>query len=162
MRCDVVRRTLGENAEAPSQLAAHLATCPSCAEYARQWELVRAGLAELRKEELPEVSLGFAERLRRRLEQARAESQTRQQFILQAGRRMVYATLLVALILVLGLLLPSSGPFRSPGAAETFLAQPQAVLPSDQDTNDQLIGVDYTVAPGPAVAGQEPQSEGAR
>lgn len=162
MRCDVVRKILGENLGTPPALATHLASCSSCAEYARHWELVRTGLVALGKEEPPEASLGFAERLRRRLEQARAESQTRQQFIVQAGRRMVYATLLVALILVLGLLLPPSGPFRSPGVAETFLAQPQAVVSDNQDIGGQLIGVDYTVAPDSAVAGQRPRNEGAR
>ena len=161
MRCDVVRRILGESLETPPEFAAHLSSCPSCAEYARRWERLRAGLVALRKEEPPEASLGFAERLRRRLEAVRTESE-RQQFVVQAGRRMIYATLPAALILVLGLLLPSSGPLRSSGIAESVLAQPQAVLLSGQTSNEQFIGVDYTVTPGPASAGQGPRSEGAR
>lgn len=137
MRCDVVRRTIEEEIERPAAIQAHLGSCPACQGYVRQWELLRAGLVALGKEEPPPPSLGFAERLQRRLQEAR-ESQTGQQFIVQAGRRMVYATLLVAVMLILGLLLPSSGPLRAPMAAESVLSEPQlAAMPTEQ-----IMGID--------------------
>lgn len=145
MRCDVVRKMVEEGLEIPAGVQAHAASCPACAEYIRRWDLLRAGFAVLRKEEPPQASLGFTERFLRRLEQARAVSQTGQQFIVQAGRRVVYATLLVALMLILGLVLPSSGPLRTPQAAESILSQPQIATMSPE----QIIGIsDTSYSPG--------------
>jgi hypothetical protein len=140
MRCDVVRERIEEGIELPAGIQAHLTSCSACADYVRRWELVHAGLVALRKEEPPQASLGFAERLVRRLEGARADSQKGQQFIVEAGRRVVYATLLVALMFVLGLVLPSSGPLRTPQAAESFLSQPEVAT----ITPDQIIGISDT------------------
>lgn len=140
MRCDVVRKMVEEGIELPAGIQAHLASCSACADYVRQWEFVRAGLVALRIEEPPPASLGFTERLIRRLERARADSQTGQQFIVEAGRRVVYATLLVALILILSLVLPSSGPWRTPQAAESILSEPEVATMSP----DQIIGISYT------------------
>jgi hypothetical protein len=140
MRCDVVRKMIEEGIEIPPGVQAHVASCAGCIEYNRRWELLRAGLVALRKEEPPEASLGFSERLVRRLEQARSNSQAGQQFIVQAGRRMVYATLLVALMLILSLMLPSSGPLRTPQAAESILSQPEVATMSP----DQIMGVSDT------------------
>jgi anti-sigma factor RsiW len=137
MRCDVVRRMIEEELEKPAKVQEHLASCPACMEYVRQWELLRSGFAALGKEEPPEPSLGFSERLVRRLQEAR-DSRSGQQFILRAGRRMVYATLLVAVMLILGLVLPSSGPLRTPRAAESVLSQPQLASMS----SDQIMGID--------------------
>ena len=148
MRCDVVRRTIEDNFERPAAIETHLASCPACQEYLRQWELLRAGFVALGKAEPPEPSLGFAERLTRRLQEAR-ESQRGQQFILQAGRRMVYATLLVAVMLILGLILPSSGPLRTPWAAESVLSQPQLTAMS----TEQIMGIDESGSPAGIPAG---------
>ncbi|MCL5006122.1 MAG: hypothetical protein M1404_06275 [Acidobacteria bacterium] len=137
MRCDVVRRMVEEDIEMAAGVQAHVASCPACAEYIRRWELLRAGFAVLKEEEPPHASLGFAERLVRRLAYARAVSQTGQQFVVQAGKRVVYATLLVALMLILGLVLPSSGPLRTPRAAEPILSQPQIATMSPE----QIIGI---------------------
>ncbi|HVA01471.1 MAG TPA: hypothetical protein VMV34_07430 [Terriglobia bacterium] len=152
MRCDVVQRMIEEGLERPAAIQAHLASCPACKEYVRQWELLCAGFAALGKEEPPLASLGFSERLVRRLREAR-DSQTGQQFLLQAGRRMVYATLLVAVMLILGLLLPSSGPLRTPWAAESVLSQPQLASMS----SDQVMGIDDTNHLPAVPAGRNPQ-----
>jgi len=152
MRCDVVRERIGEGIELPAGIEAHLSSCSACADFVRQWELVHAGLVALRKEEPPQASLGFAERLVRQMERARAVSQIGQQFIVEAGRRVVYATLLVALMLVLGLLLPSSGPLRTPQAAESILSQPEVAAMSP----DQIMGIsDANSAPDVPVSGNQ-------
>ena len=159
MRCDFVRERIGEGIELPAGIKAHLASCSACADYARQWELVHAGLVALRKEEPPQASLGFAERLVRQLESARAVSQTGQQFIVEAGRRVVYATLLVALMLVLGLLLPSSGPLRTPQAAESILSQPEVTTVSP----DQIMGIsDDRSAPDVPASGNQRRGKEAK
>ncbi|HUZ46715.1 MAG TPA: hypothetical protein VMW54_08760 [Terriglobia bacterium] len=157
MRCDVVRERIEESLELPARIKAHLQACSGCADYVRRWNLVQAGLVALAKEEPPQASLGFAERLVRRLESARGASQRRQQFIVEAGRRMVYATLLVALMLILGLVLPSSGPLRTPQAAESILAEPEVATMSP----DQMIGIPDT-AYAPEAAENPNGAEGAQ
>lgn len=137
MRCDVVREMVEEGIEVPAGVQAHVASCPACAEYLRRWELLRTGFATLKVEEPPQASLGFTERLLRQLGNARGNAQTAQQFIVEAGRRVVYATLLVALMLILGLVLPSSGPLRTPQAAESILSQTEVATVSP----DQIIGI---------------------
>lgn len=138
MRCDAVRQMVEEGMSRMPELLGHLASCPACKEYVRHWEMVHAGLVVLRGEEPPEPSLGFTTRVIRRLENASAELQVREQFIDQIGRRVVYATLMVALMLLLILALPSSGPFRSSGITESVLVQAQAATLS----NEQILGVD--------------------
>jgi len=92
----------------------------------------------LRGEEPPEPSLGFTTRVMRRLENGSENLQFGQQFIDQIGRRVVYATLMVALMLLLVLILPSSGPYRSSGVSESVLVQTQVATLS----NEQILGVD--------------------
>jgi anti-sigma factor RsiW len=158
MRCDVVRKSVEEDFEKTPVIQAHLAACATCREYLREWELLRSGLAVLAKVEPPAPSLGFAERVVRRLQDAR-DSQRGQQFILQAGRRMVYATLLVAVMFILGLVVPSSGPLRTPMAAESVLSETQLALLPD----DQIMGIDESATPSSIPAnpvqpkGQEPK-----
>ena len=134
MRCDVVRERIEEGLELPAGIRAHLESCSGCTDYVRRWQLVQAGLMALGKEEAPPASLGFAERLVRRLESVRGDPQ---KFIVEAGRRVVYATLLVALMLILGLVLPSSGPLRSSQAAQSLLSEPEIATMSP----DQIMGI---------------------
>ncbi len=138
MRCDVVRQMVEEGIEKPPEIQLHLVSCSACKEYLRQWEIVRAGLLTLREEELPEPSIGFTTRVIRRLEDSSTEIQGGQQFVDQIGRRFVYATLMVAVMLLLALVLPSSGPFRSSGISESVLAQAQVATLS----SEQILGVD--------------------
>jgi hypothetical protein len=136
MRCDAVRQIVEEGRDRPPAVAAHLESCSGCKEYLRKWETLRASLIALRAEDPPEPSIGFTTRVMRKLENAPAELS--QQFIDQIGRRVVYATLMVALMVLLVLLLPSSGPYRSSGISESVLVQPQIMALS----NEQILGVD--------------------
>ena len=138
MRCDAVRQMVEEGMKRPPAVEVHITSCSACKEYLRQWEIVQAGLVALRGEEPPEPSIGFTMRVMRRLENTSAEFQFRQQFIDQIGRRIVYATLMVALMLLLVLILPSSGPYRSSGVSESILVQAQVATLS----SEQILGVD--------------------
>lgn len=138
MRCETVRQMVEDGMDRPPEVMGHLASCLECEAYVRRWEMVHAGLVVLRQEEPPEPSLGFTTRVMRRLESASTELQFRQQFFDQIGRRVVYATLMVALMLLLTLVLPSSGPFRSSGITDSVLVQAQATMLS----NEQILGVD--------------------
>ena len=130
MRCDEVREILEESG--PEEIAGpvrrHLMTCPACEAYARDWGLVRAGFRALRQEQAPEPTLGFAARLIRRFEEAAATPDVASVFLEQAGRRVVYATLVLALTLIMALVLPPSGPLRGPDAMEVLGAQPEVVM----------------------------------
>jgi|SRR5579875_618070 hypothetical protein len=138
MRCDTVRQMLEEGVEMSPSLRVHLDSCSACREYLRSWQAVRAGFVALGVEAPPEPSIGFTTRVMRRIGSAAEELQFGQQFIDQIGRRFVYATLMVALTLLLVLLLPSSGPFRSSGVSESVLVQTQVATVS----NEQILGVD--------------------
>ena len=129
MRCEDVRTILeeGPTAEFSPPVREHLKVCRACAVYARDWRLVAAGLHELSREPVPEASWGFAARVVRRIEEATATLRPRPEFVEQVGRRFVYATLMLTLVLLLGLLLPSSGPLRSPAATEYYLVRPETV-----------------------------------
>ena len=129
MRCEEVRTILEE---APTEgfsspVREHLGVCRVCAAYARDWRLVSAGLSELSREPVPEAMWGFAARVVRRIEEAMAIPRPRPESVEQVGRRFVYATLMLTLVLLLGLLLPSSGPLRGPAADDYYLARPEAV-----------------------------------
>ncbi len=137
MRCDAVRQIVEEGLQKKPAVQVHLSSCSACKEYLRQWEIVHAGLVALREDEPPEPSIGFTTRVMRSLENASTEFPVGQQFIDQIGRRMIYATLMVALTLLLVLLLPSSGPFRSSGVSQSILVQAQAATVS----NEQILGV---------------------
>ncbi len=154
MRCDVVRKRIEQEMELPAEMDLHLAACTACADYRRRWRLIRSGFAELGKQEPPEASVGFAERLVRRLGSVRDISPWGQSLIVEAGRRVVYATLFVALVLILGLVLPSSGPLRSPQAAQSILSEPEVATMSA----DQIFGISDASLPESAAAstaGQE-------
>jgi len=129
MRCEEVRTILEEvpTGELSSPVNAHLEVCPACAAYARDWRLVSAGLRALSREPVPEASWGFTARVVRRIEEATAIPQPRPESVERVGRRFVYATLMLTLVLLLGLLLPSSGPLRSPAAVEYYLVRPETI-----------------------------------
>jgi hypothetical protein len=138
MRCDAVRQTVEEGMAGTPAVQVHVESCSGCKEYLRKWEMLQSGLVAIRGEEPPEPSMGFTTRLMRRLENASPEFQFRQQLIDQIGRRVVYATLMVALMLALILALPSSGPFRSSGISESVFVQTQVATLA----NEQVLGVD--------------------
>ncbi len=120
MRCEEVREALEElrAEELSPSVRAHLASCAACEAFAADWRLARAGLRALAREPVPEATLGFAARLARRLEETGEAGRWGAEFLEQAGRRFVYATLLVTLMMLLALLVPASGPL---GASEADL-----------------------------------------
>lgn len=138
MRCDAVRQTVEEGMARTPAVQVHLESCAGCKEYLRKWEMLHAGLVAIGGEEPPEPSVGFTTRLMRRLENAPLEFQFGQQLMDQIARRVVYATLMVALMLGLILALPSSGPLRSSGISESVFVQTQVATLA----NEQIIGVD--------------------
>ena len=128
MRCEEVRNTLLEAwpEEGAEIVRTHLAACPACRLYARDLALMRAGFEALAQEPAPKPSWGFTERLLRRLEAAPETAGFAEEFFERVGRRVVYAAGLLALMLLLGLALPSSGPLRGPTAGELYAAQVEA------------------------------------
>jgi len=69
MRCELWQERLVEEWETnPSpELERHVGQCEACARLLRDMRLVKAGFGLLQSEAVPEVSLGFPERLVRRL-----------------------------------------------------------------------------------------------
>ncbi|MGD0921217.1 MAG: hypothetical protein ABSA70_05545 [Terriglobia bacterium] len=158
MRCEEVRKIIAEDwpEEAPAAVREHLAGCPACDALARDHRLVRTGFHALAAEPAPEPSWGFSTRLLRRLQ----ESPEREgaEFLERVGRRVVYATFLLALTLLLALALPSSGPLRGPTTAELYLAQSEVVTAG----NDPIFTGEFPenngaapVAPGNGGAGEK-------
>lgn len=77
-------------------------------------------------EPAPEPTIGFAARLVRRIPAA-ADERALEVFVERVGRRFVSVALLAALLLVLALLIPHSGPVYSISAADLDPGQPGAV-----------------------------------
>ena len=138
MRCDAVRLTVEEGLARTPAVQVHIESCSGCKEYLRKWEMLQAGMVAMRGEDPPEPSVGFTSRLMRRLENASPEFQFGQQIMDQIARRVVYATLMVALMVGLILALPSSGPLRSSGISDSVFVQAQGATV----TNEQILGVD--------------------
>jgi hypothetical protein len=152
MRCDDVRIMLEEvrSENAPDDVRTHLASCAECAEWWREWRLVSAGFKMLSREEVPEPSWGFPERVVRRLKDAAAAGRPAE-FFERAGRRVVWATLVVTLTVVLSLVVPSSGPVRAASEPEYLSTQYQV----SSTQNYPIIDPDYadTAASLPASPG---------
>lgn len=148
MRCEEIREVVEGHAaqEIPAAVREHLAACPGCRAYALDWRLVRGGLGVLAGEPVPEVSLGFRARLVRRLEEAREAGGAAGEFVERVGRRVVFATLLLALTSLLALVLPPAGPVRGAAAADLFPAQAEVAL----GENDPLFAPDYQDNPAAA------------
>jgi len=142
MRCDEIRENLRElgAASLPADLRRHLDTCQACAAYQRDQRLVGAGFKLLAQDAVPELSVGFAARLVRRLDEIAQVGRSGEEFMERTGRRFVYASLVLALTLLLALLVPISGPLRAPATAESYLAEPEAFT----SPGDPVLGGDST------------------
>ena len=128
MRCRRVRRiVLEESGGTPVSVQEHLETCAQCAAYARDWARLEAGLARMADDPAPEPSVGFASRLVRGLRDATVESRLREASLIRTGRRFVLAALLATMLLLLGLLIPASGPVRFHSEEVLETAQPEAM-----------------------------------
>lgn len=157
MRCDDVRMTLEEcrDGAVPETLREHLAACNKCAVWWKEWQLLSAGFRALAAESVPEASPGFSARVLRRLEEGAASSGwgAAGDFFERAGCRVVWATLLVTLTVLLALVLPSSGPVRGLSEAEYLLAQPSVALMSSDPFLDS-VSADF-IEPTPTGAERE-------
>jgi hypothetical protein len=154
MRCEDVHRIIAEDwpEEIPAAVREHLAGCPGCGALAREYGLVRAGFRALAAEPVPEPSWGFAVRVLRRLEESPVPEG--EEFLERVGKRVVYASFLLALTLLLALALPSSGPLRGPTAADFYLAQQESVtMGSDPILTGELVENDAFVRANSANGG---------
>jgi anti-sigma factor RsiW len=143
MRCRQFRKLMLDEAWAHSpDVEEHLKTCASCAAEAQQWAKLRSGLRLVAEQPAPEPSLGFARRVARSLQDPSFAGRLADLSLVSVGRRFVYAALTAALLLVLGVLVPASGPVRSPSAAiestqpETVAAQNYAIFSGRQADTD--------------------------
>ena len=145
MRCRRVREELIDSTgHRSAQLNEHLEQCPACRVYARDRQLVSMGFRALAEESMPEASLGFSDRVARQLLDPSSERRFVDQSLVGVGRRFVYAGLLATLLLLLGLLLPSSGPLRGPTTPEPYIAQPETATV----WNDPLFSEDVQANQG--------------
>jgi hypothetical protein len=124
MRCSKIRESLEpENGDQlrPSTRE-HLAVCSECQAYAASLVTLAAGMKLLAEDPVPEPSIGFHTRVLRRLNQ-----ESGRDFLERAGRRVVYATLIVVLFLLLAMVVPSSGPVRRSANLENYWPQQETV-----------------------------------
>ena len=158
MRCDHVLEILAEGDPRAREIKEHLAQCPACAARARAWRLAQAGFRELASEPVPEASVGFTPRLMRRLAESSRPAPAEQSFFEKVGRRFVYSTLMLALLALLALAVPRSGPLRSPNSAEMMLMQPSvATLQDESVLNVDGLGSHWphnSTVTAPAAGGQ--------
>lgn len=157
MRCRDVETILGE--AKPKSLSEpvreHLLGCNSCRGIWRDWLLLRAGFVALAEDPAPQASLGFGVRLIRRLEFVQDPGSAAAEFFERVGRRFVLAGLLLAMLFILALVLPSSGPLRGPATAEVYLAQPEPstqregpILGDEFSDSNEITPVDSTNGSG--------------
>src|SRR5712692_7668529 len=131
MRCKEIRKFLEElrGREISAAVREHLAICPACQVETRNWQLLQEGFQALVELDVPEASFGFVTRLMRRLEEASETGNPAAEFLELVGRRVVLATLLLTLTVLLALAVPATGPLRGAGGADLYVAQ--AEEPSD-------------------------------
>jgi anti-sigma factor RsiW len=148
MRCHYTRKALlDEDAAQSAAVQEHLLACASCAAYSQRWEKLRGGLRRVAEQAPPDPSFGFAQRVARSLRDGSFIGRLADLSMLRAGRRFVYAALTAALLLVLGVLVPASGPVRSPAAA-VDTAQPETVAAQNYPIfSGRLMDSDFEFAP---------------
>ena len=114
-------------ANAEADIRCHLAQCAECRHYHVDLRLVRSGLRQLRLDEAPEPSLGFAERVVRQLgDLSKAPSVA--DFFERVGRRFVYATLALTFLALLAMALPATGPVRGLTSTDIQITSQEASL----------------------------------
>jgi hypothetical protein len=140
MRCDEVREILEQEAqtEASWPVREHLAVCSGCRSYAADLLRLTEGMKLLAQEPVPEASIGFRSRVLRQL-----HDEAGWDFLESVGRRVVYATLVVVLLLLLAMILPSSGPVRRSPSLVNYWPQQESVTAG----NHQIPMEDLSPAP---------------
>jgi predicted anti-sigma-YlaC factor YlaD len=120
MRCDDFRVMLedAKGGAIPEALRAHLEACSECRAYAEDWAQLSEVFRAAATEPLPEPSIGFAVRLLRRLDAPSGVERVATEFVERVGRRVAFATIVLAMLTLLALGLPSTGPVREPSSAE--------------------------------------------
>jgi hypothetical protein len=148
MRCDETRSWFedGEGGQMPASVREHLRTCPACRADEQDWRLVGAGFRVLSKEPAPNASTGFVARLKRRLAEPSLAGRASTQFWDLVGRRVILVGTLLTLTVVMALMLPPSGPWRSPTALDLSLLQAEVAAENDPVLPDDLGG-SQSVAP---------------
>ncbi len=129
MSCDDIRNRLDTlwDEEEPRELREHLASCGGCAAYRRDLRLVRAGMTLWKRDAAPAPSVGFANRLVRQLGEL-GKAPRVADFFERVGRRFVYATLALAMLALLALAVPSTGPIHSLTVADIQVPEQEASL----------------------------------
>jgi predicted anti-sigma-YlaC factor YlaD len=148
MRCDHIRDRLVDlwEGEETAEVRQHLTQCAACAGYYRELRLVRSGLRLWKREEAPEPSLGFAERLVRQLGvMSKAPRVT--DFFERVGRRFVYATLALTFVALLALALPATGPVRGLTAADIQMPAQEASLAYSDPMGETILQESPDLAP---------------
>jgi predicted anti-sigma-YlaC factor YlaD len=138
MRCSEIRKSLEPENDGHSKpfVREHLEVCSGCRSYAADLSKLRAGMKLLTEETVPAPSIGFHLRVLRRLEQ-----ESGRDFLERAGRRVVYATLIVVLFLLLAMIVPSSGPVRSSPKLENYQPQEEVVAERNYQIPMNMEGV---------------------
>jgi anti-sigma factor RsiW len=156
MRCDDFRMMVEEASAGamPPALLAHLETCSECRAYAEDWAQVSEAFRAAATEPLPEPSIGFAVRLLRRLDAPSGVERVATEFVERVGRRVAFATMVLAMLTLLALGLPSTGPVREPSSAE-MMAQAYQV----SNTNGIVFADDTWVSQAARPVG--PNAQGA-
>jgi len=128
MRCDDFRMMVEEErADAvPELLRAHLEKCAACRSYAEDWGRVSEAFRAAAADPLPEPTFGFTDRLLRRLASPPGAERAAREFVERVGRRVAFATMLLATLTLLALGLPTSGPVREPASADLMAQADQA------------------------------------
>ncbi len=155
MRCEETRRLLEDLAgdQLPESAREHLRTCLACQAYERDWRLVRAAYRVLSGEPVPNASAGFVVRLTRRLAEGSLRRRAAAQFWELVGRRVIWVGSLLALTVVMSLMLPPSGPWRSPTGLDLSVLQAEVAAENDPLLPDD-IGSKQSAAPN-ALAGED-------
>jgi hypothetical protein len=150
MRCDDIRDrldTLWEGQPSP-EVREHLAGCADCSAYHRDLRLLNAGLKLWRQEDVPAPSLGFADRLVRQLGEI-SKTPSVADFFEMVGRRFVYATLALTLLVLLALSVPSSGPVRALNVADIQVPAQEASLAYSDPMGEVGLQESPDLAPAP-------------
>ena len=148
MECNDVRERLDNlwESDVTAEVHQHLRQCSACREYHLDLRLVRSGFRLLKLEESPEPSIGFAERLVRRLGEISA-APTVAEFFERVGRRFVYATLTLTFLALLALAVPSTGPVRGLSSNDIQIAPQEASLTYSDPVGDPAVQEAPELAP---------------